>query len=87
MRIALDVVDAVLRGRCDVVLVFSQDQDFAELAQEVRVIAHEQHRWVKIASAYPVGPGMRSTRGIDRTDWIRIDCCLFESSIDERGRG
>jgi len=86
VRIALDVVDAVLRGRCDVVLVFSQDQDFAELAEEVRVIAREQRRWVKIASAYPVGPGTRNTRGIDRTDWIRIDRCLFESCTDEYGR-
>jgi uncharacterized LabA/DUF88 family protein len=86
VRIALDVVDAVLRGRCDVVLVFSQDQDFGELAQEVRVIAREQHRWVKIASAYPVGPGTRNTRGIDRTDWIHIDRRLFESCLDDHGR-
>jgi hypothetical protein len=32
---------------------FSQDQDFAELADEVRAIAREQQRWLKIASAYP----------------------------------
>src|SRR5450756_2249784 len=37
----------------DVVLLFSQDQDFAELADEVRAIAREQQRWLKIASAYP----------------------------------
>ena len=36
----------------DVVLLFSQDQDFAELADEVRAIAREQQRWLKIASAY-----------------------------------
>jgi len=35
-----------------VVLLFSQDQDFAELADEVRAIAREQQRWLKIASAY-----------------------------------
>jgi len=37
----------------DVVLLFSQDQDFAELADEVRAIAREQQRRLKIASAYP----------------------------------
>jgi hypothetical protein len=37
----------------DVVLLFSQDQDFAELADEVRAIAREQQRWLKIAGAYP----------------------------------
>jgi hypothetical protein len=35
------------------VLLFSQDQDFAELADEVRAIAREQQRWLKIANAYP----------------------------------
>lgn len=85
-RIALDVVGVVLRGRCDVVLVFSQDQDFAELAQQVRVIAREQHRWVKVASAYPVGPGTRITRSVDCTDCIHIDRRLFESCRDDHGR-
>ena len=37
----------------DAVLLFSQDQDFAELADEVRAIAREQQRWLKIAGAYP----------------------------------
>ena len=53
VRIALDVVRALLARACDVVLLFSQDQDFAELADEVRAIAREQQRWLKIASAYP----------------------------------
>jgi hypothetical protein len=40
----------------DVALLFSQDNDFAEAAEEIRAIAIEKRRWIKIASAYPYGP-------------------------------
>jgi len=84
VRIALDVVRAVLAGACDVVLLFSQDQDFAELAGEVRAIAREQQRWIKIASAYPVGPGTRNARGVEHTDWIPIDRATYEACLETR---
>ena len=84
VRIALDVVRAVLAGACDVVLLFSQDQDFAELANEVRAIAREQQRWIRIASAYPVGPGTRNARGVERTDWIPIDRATYEACMETR---
>ena len=84
VRIALDVVRAVLAGACDVVLLFSQDQDFAELADEVRAIAREQQRWIRIASAYPVGPGTRNARGVARTDWIPIDRTTYEACLETR---
>ena len=58
MRIALDIVRAVTEDRCDVILLFSQDQDFAEVALEVRAMLWEQERWLKIASAFPVGAGL-----------------------------
>jgi len=50
-RVRLD--DGAAVEPTDVVLLFSQDQDFAELADEVRAIAREQQRWLKIAGAYP----------------------------------
>lgn len=81
VRIALDIVRAVLDQTCDVVLLFSQDQDFAEVAAEVRDIAREQRRWVKIASAFPVGEGTRNRRGVDRTDWIPIDRETYEACL------
>ena len=83
-RITLDVVRALLAGACDVVLLFSQDQDFAELADEVRTIAREQQRWVKIASAYPVGPGTRNARGVEHTDWIPIERAAYEACLETR---
>jgi hypothetical protein len=84
IRIALDAVRAIVTRQCDVVLLFSQDQDFAELAREVRVIAADQQRWIKIASAYPVGPGLANARGVDRTDWIPLDRAAYEACLDLR---
>lgn len=54
MRIALDIVRMAHRGEYDVALVFSQDQDLSEVAEEVRTIAREHDRWLKIACAYPL---------------------------------
>ena len=84
VRIALDAVRALLADACDVVLLFSQDQDFAELADEVRAIAREQQRWIKIATAYPVGAGTRNARGVEHTDWIPIDRATYEACMETR---
>ena len=84
VRIALDVVSTVLENACDVALVFSQDQDLSEVADEVRKIAKRSGRWVKIASAYPVGPTSRNKRGINGTDWIKIDKKIYDRCIDPR---
>ena len=84
VRIALDVVRVLLAVACDVVLLFSQDQDFAERADEVRTIAREQQRWIKIASAYPVGRGTKNPRGVARTDWIPIDRTTYEACLETR---
>jgi len=39
------------------------------VAMEIREIAKEQNRWIKIASAFPYSPTTRNRRGIERTDW------------------
>jgi uncharacterized LabA/DUF88 family protein len=82
IRIALDVISTARAGLADVILIFSQDQDLAEVAAEIRVIAREDDRWIKVASAYPVGPGTANKRGIDRTDWLRIDRATYDRCID-----
>ena len=84
IRLALDVVRLAHQRDYDVALVLSQDQDLSEVADELRVIAREQQRWIKIASAYPSSPTSRNTRGINKTDWILIDRALYESCIDLR---
>jgi uncharacterized LabA/DUF88 family protein len=84
VRIALDIVRLAHRGAYDVVLVFSQDQDLSEAADEIRLIAREQQRWIKIASAFPSSPTVRNSRGINKTDWIAIDRATYDACLDPR---
>ena len=82
VRIALDVVRLVSDGHCDVALIFSQDQDMSEVADEVKRISIQQDRWIKTACAFPVSPTSRNLRGINRTDWITIDRATYDACID-----
>jgi uncharacterized LabA/DUF88 family protein len=84
VRLALDIVRMAHRRGYDVALVFSQDQDLSEVAEEVRVIAREQGRWLKIACAYPSSPTSRNRRGINKTDWITVDRATYDSCLDRR---
>lgn len=84
VRIAIDVISMARRGEYDVALVFSQDQDLSEAADEIRVIAQEQGRWIRIASAYPSRAGLKSHRGINHTDWIPIDRAAYDACLDPR---
>ena len=42
IRMALDVIRMAHRGEYDVAVILSQDQDFSEVAEEIRVIAQER---------------------------------------------
>ncbi len=84
VRLALDALDGVHQQQFDVALIFSQDQDLSELATLTRQVAHIQNRWIKIASAYPSGPGAVNRRGINRTDWCTIDKATYDACIDPR---
>ncbi|MDE2977119.1 MAG: NYN domain-containing protein [Acidobacteriota bacterium] len=68
VRIALDVIALAHRREYDVAIVLSQDQ----ISQ------------IKIASAFPQSPASRNRRGIDKTDWIRIDRTLYDQCLDPR---
>ena len=83
IRIALDIVRGARARKYDVAIVFSQDQDLAEVAKEIRFIARDQDRWIKIASAYPCSPHSSNQRGIRGTDWIKIDKSTYDVCIDE----
>jgi uncharacterized LabA/DUF88 family protein len=84
VRIALDVIRLAHRQAYDVALVFSQDQDLSEAAEEIRVIAREQSRWIKIACAFPLSAVTRNRRGIQMTDWIPIDKSTYDACLDRR---
>jgi uncharacterized LabA/DUF88 family protein len=84
VRIALDVIRMAHHQEYDAALLFSQDQDLSEVAAEIRAIAREQDRWMKIACAFPVSPTTRNRRGIDKADWVRIDRATYEPCLDRR---
>lgn len=81
VRLALDVIRLAHQKRYDVGVIFSQDQDLSEVAEEITRISKEQSRWIKIASAFPVSPTYRG-RGINKTDWIKIDKQTYDSCLD-----
>jgi uncharacterized LabA/DUF88 family protein len=84
VRIALDVLRMARRNELDVALIFSQDQDFSEVADEVKALAQEHGRWIKVASAFPVSVASKNKRGINNTDWIEIDRLTYDACIDPR---
>jgi hypothetical protein len=84
VRLALDVVAAARNDAYDVAVIFSQDQDLSEVADEVRAISIQQDRWIKVACAFPTSPAYDNTRGINKTDWIRIDRATYDGCLDPR---
>lgn len=82
IRIALDVVRLARENRYDVALIFSQDQDLSEAADEVKAISMEQGRWVKVVCAFPISPTSDNRRGINRTEWIKIDRATYDGCLD-----
>ncbi len=82
VRIALDIVRLAETRQFDVGLIFSQDQDLSEVADEIRLIAGLQKRWIKLASAFPAGAGSHNKRGINGTDWIPIEKSQYECCLD-----
>lgn len=82
VRIALDIVRLAREGAYDVAVLFSQDQDLSEVADEVRAISVAQRRWIKVACVFPVSPAYRNTRGVNNTDWMPFDRALYDRCID-----
>ncbi len=84
VRLALDVVRLTRNDQLDVAVIFSQDQDLAEVAEDIRDISRSQDRWVKLVSAFPVGPDATTKRGIDKTDWFQMDRAFYDTCLDPR---
>ena len=86
VRIAIDIIRFALKREYDVGGIFSQDQDLSEVAKEIPYIAREQNRWIRVVSAYPYNEDIEdlNKRGIDFTDWIKIDRDTYDQCIDSR---
>ncbi|MBI4922760.1 MAG: NYN domain-containing protein [Devosia nanyangense] len=84
VRLALDVISLANTRVYDVAVVFSRDQDLSEVAEEIRVISKLQARFIKIVTAYPYSPVVKSYRGVNKTDWLRIEKADYDTCIDTR---
>ncbi len=84
VRLALDVVRLARGNHLDVAVIFSQDQDLAEIVDDIREIAVSQERWIKLVSAFPAGPDATTDRGIDKTDWFPMDQTFYDACLDPR---
>ena len=84
VRLALDAIRLAGEGQYDVGVIFSQDQDLAEIVSDVRDISQTAGRWIKLVSAFPSGPNATSRRGIDRTEWFGITREIYDACIDPR---
>jgi uncharacterized LabA/DUF88 family protein len=83
VRLALDVIRLAHENKYDVAILFCRDQDLSEVADEIRVIAEERKRWIKVASAFPHSPTYK-VRGINKTDWIKVDRIIYDACLDTR---
>lgn len=81
VRIALDVIRLARQRDYDVAVVVSQDQDFSEVAAEIRNVAQAQRRWIRIASAF-IRENNPFPRGINRTDWLPLTKADYDLCLD-----
>ena len=84
VSLALDLVQATHERRYDVAIIVSQDSDFSPAVSLAKQIAASQNRTLTFESAFPVGPGSASRRGIHGTAWVRIDQAMYDACLDPR---
>jgi uncharacterized LabA/DUF88 family protein len=65
----------------DVAIIFSQDGDLVEAAEEVHRIAAEQNRWVQVECAHPYSP-VCDCWPINRTLQRQIPRAMYDACID-----
>jgi hypothetical protein len=83
------IVSLAVDQSYDVAILFSQDQDLSEAVDEVKRISALQDRWVKLTSAFPysptpMNPRHQNGRGVNGTDWIRIDQAAYTQCLDPK---
>jgi uncharacterized LabA/DUF88 family protein len=82
VRISIDIIRMALNKMYDIALLFSQDQDLSEVAQEIHNISKERGISIKIASAYPENLDRSYNRGINKTEWIPLAKEEYDACID-----
>ena len=82
VSLALDLVSATYGRDYEVAIVVSQDWDFGPAVRLAKRIARTQGRSLLLESAFPVGPGSISNRGIPGTGWVPIEKAFYDECLD-----
>ncbi|MFP3943516.1 MAG: NYN domain-containing protein [Alphaproteobacteria bacterium] len=83
VRLALDMTQQFRRGQYDVALIFSQDQDFQEVVDELRELGRLEGRRVLTACAFPGREDPKFNRGIDNVDYtLPLSRDVYERSLE-----
>ena len=84
VSLALDLVQATHERRYETAIIVSQDWDFGPAVRLAKAIAQSQGRSLQFESAFPVGSGSSSRRGIPGTTWVHIDKAIYDACHDPR---
>lgn len=84
VSLALDLVQATHERRYDAAIIVSQDWDFGPAVRVAKLVARSQGRDLVFESAFPLGPGSSSRRGVPGTTWVPIDQATYDSCRDPR---
>lgn len=82
VRIAIDMVRAAFSGRCEGMLLLSQDSDLEEAFREARDVALEFKRPLRLFCGYPTGENDTIRRGVRGGEWLTIEAADYEQCID-----
>lgn len=82
VSLALDLVHATYERRYEAAIIVSQDWDFGPAVRLAKLIARSQRRTLTFESAFPVGPGSFSRRGVPGTIWVPIDQATYDACHD-----
>ena len=84
VSLALDLIQATHEQRYDAAIIVSQDADFGPAVRLAKNIARSQRRYLLFESAFPVGAGSSSKRGVPGTTWAPIDKATYDACRDPR---
>lgn len=82
VSLAIDLVRLTYEQAYQVAIVVSQDWDFGPAVRLAKQVAQGQGRMLVFESAFPLGPGGRSRRGIPGTVWVPIDKEAYDACYD-----
>ena len=84
VNLALGLVRATYDRQYEAAIIMSQDWDFGPAVRLAKEIAHAQGRRLVFESAFPVGRGSLSGRGVPGTTWVPIDQVTYDAYRDSR---